>query len=172
MSCSNITQGFILDCNSGNAGIEKVFIANGPVEGITAAAGVVSDIVVGGSSLTPSDFFTFELPRQTGNFTESYNVDQTTGTSVFNQDLSLVFNRLSAEKRNQLLLMAQATSMVIVFKTNENLYFTVGLERGAFMTSGSTLTGTSYTDRAGYEITLSGIEASPAYEIVSSIVEA
>ena len=69
MAC-DITQGFALDCNDSNGGIETIFIANGPVESITETAGLISAITVGGSALTPSDFFEFAVPRQTSSFTE------------------------------------------------------------------------------------------------------
>lgn len=172
MACSNLTAGFVLDCNDQNGGIEKLFIANGPVEAITAAAGVVTAITVDGSALVPADFFVFELPRQTASATETINVSQENGTVVYNQDLTVAFNKLEAEKRNQILLMAQATSMVVVYKTNAGKYFSVGLERGAFLSAGSGVTGTAYADRAGYELTISGIEAAPSYEVTSTIVEA
>lgn len=70
MACSNLTAGFTLDCNDSNGGIEKIFIANGPVESITESSGTITAITVGGSALTPSDFFEFEVPRQTSSFTE------------------------------------------------------------------------------------------------------
>jgi len=172
MSCSNITAGFTIDCSSNASGIEKMFVANGPVESFIHTAGVVSDIVVGGSSLVPADWFTFELPRATASWTETYNVSQENGTQVFNQDLSVVFNKLEAEKRNQLLLMSQATSMVVVFKTTSGKLFTVGLEKGAFLSAGSSVSGTALTDRNGYEVTISGIEPLPSFEVDSAIVEA
>jgi hypothetical protein len=172
MACSNLTAGFVLDCNSGFAGVEKLYIANGPVESFSHTSGVVSSITVGGSALVPADFFVFELPRQSSSYTETYNVDQVNGTAVFNQDLSVAFNKLSAEKRNQIALIAQATSMVVVFKTNEGKWFSVGLENGAFLSAGSTVSGTNYTDRAGYELTISGIEAAPSFEVDGAIVEA
>ena len=59
MACSNLTGGFTLDCNDANGGIDKIFIANGPVESITETAGTITAITVGGSALTPSDFFEF-----------------------------------------------------------------------------------------------------------------
>ncbi len=49
MSCSNISAGFTLDCNDAQGGVDKVFIANGPVEGITESSGLVgSDYVAAG----------------------------------------------------------------------------------------------------------------------------
>jgi hypothetical protein len=82
-----------------------------------------------------------------------------------------VFNKMEATKRNQILLMAEATSMVVVFKDNNGKYFSVGLEKGAYMSAGSAASGTAYGDRSGYELTISGMEAAPAYEVTGSIVE-
>lgn len=172
MACSNLTAGFTLDCNDSNGGIDKIFIANGPVESITEAAGVVTAITVGGSALTPSDFFEFEVPRQTSSFTETINASQENGTVFYDQALTMVFNKMEATKRNQILLMAEATSMVVVFKDANGKYFSVGLERGAYTTAGTATSGTAYADRNGYELTISGTEAAPSYEITGSIVEA
>jgi len=172
MSCSNLTSGWTLDCNDQTGGIDKIFIANGPVESITSSNGVISAITVGGSALTPSDFFEFDGPRQSSGFTETINVSQENGTVFYQQDLAAVFNKMEAAKRDQILLMAQATSMVVVFKDNNGKYFSVGIERGAFVSAGSSLSGVAFGDRNGYEITISGIESAPAYEVTGSIVEA
>lgn len=171
MACSNLTAGFTLDCNDSNGGVEKIFIANGPVQSITESAGVVTAITVGGAALTPSDFFEFEVPRQTSSFTETHTVSQENGTLFYDQALTAVFNKMEATKRNELLLMGQATNMVVVFKDNNGKYWSVGLERGAYMTSGTSTSGTAYGDRNGYEIVISGTEVEPSYEITSTIVE-
>ena len=171
MACSNLTAGFTLDCNDSNGGIDKVFIANGAVESITESAGTITAITVGGAALTPSDFFEFEVPRQTSSFTETINVSQENGTVFYDQALTMSFNKMEASKRDQILLMAQATNMVVVFKDNNGKYFSVGVEKGAFMTAGSSVSGTAYGDRNGYEITISGTEAAPSYEVTGSIVE-
>jgi len=172
MACSNLTGGFTLDCNDANGGIDKIFIANGPVESITETAGTITAITVGGSALVPADFFEFEVPRQTSSFTETINVSQENGTVFYDQALTMVFNKMEATKRDQILLMAQATNMVVVFKDNVGKYFSVGVERGAYMTAGTSVSGQSYADRNGYEITVSGAEASPSFEVTGSIVEA
>lgn len=175
MACSNLNAGFILDCNDSNGGVDKIFIANGPVQSIqttTSGSGIVDEIIVGGSPLTPADFFEFEVPRQTSSFTETHTVSQANGTLFYDQALSMLFNKMEAEKRNQLLLMGQATNMVVVYKDNNGKYFSVGLERGAYMTAGTSVSGTAYGDQNGYTITLSGAEANPSFEVVGSIVEA
>ena len=172
MACSNLTAGFTLDCNDSNGGIDKIFIANGPVQSITESSGTITAITVGGSALAPSDFFEFEVPRQTSSFTETINVSQENGTVFYDQALTMIFNKMEAAKRDQILLMAQATDMVVVFKYNNDKYFSVGVKRGAFMTSGSSLSGTAYGDRNGYELVISGMEEDPSFEVTSTIVEA
>ena len=171
MACSNLTAGFTLDCNDSNGGIDKIFIANGPVASITESAGIVTAINDANGALAPADFFEFEVPRQTSSFAETVAVSQENGTVTYDQALTMVFNKMDAAKRNQILLMAEATSMIVVFKDANGKYFSVGLERGAYMSAGSATSGTAYADRNGYEITLSGMEASPSYEITSTIVE-
>jgi hypothetical protein len=171
MSC-NITAGFTLDCNDSNGGIEKIFIANGPVESITEAAGTITAITVGGSALTPSDFFEFEVPRQTSSFTETINVSNENGTVFYDQALTMIFNKMEASKRDQILLLSQNNEMVVVFKDNNSKYFSVGVERGAYMTAGTSVSGVAYGDRNGYELTISGMEEQPSFEVTGSIVEA
>lgn len=172
MACSNLTAGFTLDCNDANGGIEKIFIANGPVESITEATGLVSAITVGGSALAPSDFFVFETPRQTSAANETATISQENGTVFYDQSVTMVFNKMEAAKRNQLLLMAEATSMIVVVKDNNGKYFSIGLERGAYTSAATTTSGTAYGDRNGYEITISGLETAPMYEVTGTIVEA
>jgi hypothetical protein len=171
MAC-DITSGFTLDCNDSNGGIDKIFIANGPVESITEASGTISAITVGGSALTPSDFFAFEVPRQTSSFTETINVSNENGTVFYDQALTMILNKMEAAKRDQILLLSQNNEMVVVFKDNNSKYFSVGIQRGAYMTAGTSVSGTAYGDRNGYELTFSGMEEQPAFEVTGSIVEA
>ena len=172
MACSNLTAGILDLCNDGFGGIEKIFLANGPVQSFTETAGVVSDIVVGGSSVVPADFFVFEVPRQTSAVNEVITPTQENGTVTYQQDLTMIFNQMQAEKRNQILLMAQATTMVVVAQDGNGKYWSIGVERGAFMVSGSATSGVAYGDRNGYEIVLGGLEASPIFEVTGTIVEA
>ena len=171
MAC-NITSGFTLDCNDSNGGIEKIFIANGPVESIAETAGTISAITVAGSALTPSDFFEFEVPRQTSSFTETINVSNENGTVFYDQALTMILNKMDAAKRDQILLLSQNNEMVVVFKDNNLKYFSVGIQRGAYMTAGTGVSGVAYGDRNGYELTFSGMEEQPAFEVTGSIVEA
>ena len=78
---------------------------------------------------------------------------------------------MEASKRDQLLLLAQATTMVVIAKDGNGNYWSIGVEKGAFMVSGSATSGTAYGDRNGYEIVLGGLEPSPMFTVTSTIVE-
>ena len=110
MACSNIVAGVLRDCNTNQGGIETIYIANGPVQSITESAGNVTAITVGGSALVPSDFFEFQTPRQTSSLTETITVSQEAGTATFDQQLTMVFNKMNTAMRNQLLLLSEATN--------------------------------------------------------------
>ena len=171
MACSNITAGVLNGCSSNSGGLEAIFIANGAVESITEAAGLVSAITVGGSALVPADFFKFETPRQTSSISETATGDVSQGTVTYAQTAIMVLNQLQASTRDQLALMFQATNMVVVAKDNNGKYWSIGLLRGAYGKSATTTSGGSYQDASKYEITIEAIEASPMFEIDAAIVE-
>lgn len=170
MAC-NITSGWSIDCKDSQGGIVKIFIANGPVEAFAETAGVLTSVTVAGSPLTPADFFEFEVPKQTSSLTETVNASTENGTVFYQQDLILVFNKMEASKRNQILLMAQNENMFVVAKDGNNKYWSVGLTRGASLTAGTLTSGVAYGDRSGGELTLTGLEPQPMFEVNSSIVE-
>lgn len=170
MAC-NITSGWAIDCKDSQGGIVKIFIANGPVEAYAETAGVLTSVTVAGSPLTPADFFEFEVPKQTSSLTETVNASTENGTVFYQQDLILVFNKMEAAKRNTILLMAQNEDMFVVAKDGNNKYWSIGLTRGTSLTAGSLTSGTAYGDRNGGELTLTGLEPLPMFEVTSTIVE-
>lgn len=171
MAC-NLNSGWVLDCNDAQGGIEAIYMTNGPVDSITESAGNITAITVGGAALVPADWLKFETPRQTSSLVETITPSQENGTVTYQQDLTCIFNRMSAEKRNEILLMAQNNNIVAVAKDNNGTFWSIGIERGAYMTAGSAESGTAYADRNGYTITISGMEKAPMYTVSASIIEA
>lgn len=170
MAC-NLSSGWTIDCKDSQGGIVKVFIANGPAVSFTEASGVITAINDAGGALGPADFFEFEVPKQTSSLTETVNASTENGTVFYQQDLILVFNKMEAAKRNQILLMAQNEDLVVVAKDGNGKYWSVGITRGASLTAGSLTSGTAYGDRNGGELTLTGLEPQPMFEVTSTIVE-
>lgn len=172
MSCANITDGWILDCSNSQGGIESFYIANGPVESITETAGNITAITVGGSALTPAAFFEFQTPRAVSSITETTTASLENGTVTYEQSATMITNKMTAEKRNQLLLLAEATTLVVVAKDNNGVYWSIGTLRGAYLTAATGTTGAGYADRNGIELTINGMEKQPMFTVDSSIVVA
>ena len=103
MACA-LTQGYTLDCRDSLGGITEVyFIEAGNVSSITEASGVVSAIVKGSGKV----FRKYELVPGTSSLTENINASVVNGTVFYAQELSIVLNKLQANTRNEILLLAQ-----------------------------------------------------------------
>ena len=171
MGCSNLTSGLINNCSSNQGGLESIFIANGPVESFTESAGLITEIIVAGVALVPTDFYEFQVPRQTSSISEEETGDVNQGSVVYAQTASIILKELKASTREQLELMFKATSMIVIGKDNNGSYWTIGLKRGAYGVGATTTSGVEYTTRSGYEITIEGYEADPMYQIEGVVVE-
>ena len=170
MSC-NITSGLTLGCKDSQGGIEYLYIADLPTYDTitTDVDGKITSLDASGTPVS-INFFKFEVPKQSSNFSETINADNTAGTVYYSQDALMVFNKLSASTRDQIKLLAQNPKLLVVVKDGNGKFWSVGITRGAEVTAGSMSTGTSYSDRNGGEITLSGLEPDPSYECVAAFV--
>lgn len=174
-----LTSGLSLDCRDSNGGVEKVFIATtdgGDITfttaSVTGCPDQVDAISVGGSALSNADFYEFQVPKQTSSFTETATISSENGTVFWEQVVNLVFNKMQCATRDQMLILAQNTRMIVAVKDNNGEYWAVGLERGAEMTGGTSETGVAYGDRNGYTVTITGREISAAYNVLPTLVDA
>jgi len=166
MSC-NITAGFSLDCRDSQGGIEYIYIANGnPADGFTASGGTVSNW----GGLTASSWFKFETPKQASSFTETITVSEENGTVFYDQQVTIVFTKLTAEKRNQIALLAKNRKLAVVVKDGNGRFWSVGISRGAHLLSGTNQTGQTYSDLNGVSIVLQGLEPDPTYAVNPAVV--
>ena len=172
MACSAITAGVINGCSTNQGGLDAVFIANGPVTSFAETAGTITAIDIPGATLGPSDFFKFEVPRQTSSITETVTGDISQGTVTYAQVANIILNQMQASTRDQLQLLFEATNLVVVAKDNNGRYFSIGISRGAYGTTSANTSGVAYQDRNGYDITIEGMEPAPMFEVTSTIVEA
>lgn len=163
MSCE-ITSAFTLGCRDNSGGTRRVYIlgdTGAEITGVTTAGtnGEIDSISGTGN------FYDFELVKQTSTFTETINASLEAGTVFYQQDLTLVFHKLEAEKRNQIRLLAQNPTLKVVVEDNNGKQFLLGEYNGMTLSAGTAGTGTAFGDRNGYEITLTGLEPEPAQEL-------
>jgi hypothetical protein len=168
MPCE-ITSGISLDCRDNAGGLEYAYILDATGEDITVteAAGVVSAITVGATSITTlsADMFLFDQVRQTANMVETGTFSDENGTVFFSNVVNLIFNKLEATKLQQLKLLAQNAKLLVIVKDNNGKFWMVGNDRGAVATSSSAESGTAFGDRNGFSIEMTGLSPDTMYEV-------
>ena len=74
---------------------------------------------------------------------------------------------MEAAKRDQLLLLAQATTMVVVAKDGNGNYWSIGDRKRCFLSNQLPLQVELHTVIVtGYEIVIGGLEASPMFTVL------
>lgn len=167
MPC-NLTQNMPIDCRDSIGGAKEVlFIEFDNVETITEASGVVTAITVASGK----QFRRYVVPKETSFFTETPNSNVQNGTLFYQQELTIVINKMQANTRNELLLLGQNRLIAIVLDKNSK-YWLLGRDTALDMTGGDGGTGTATGDRNGYTRVFTGMEPQLAPEVQSGIIAA
>lgn len=165
MACA-LTQGYTLDCKDSIGGIKAVwFIAAGDVSAVTEVSGVVTAITKASGKV----FYKYQLVKNSSSLTENVNANVQNGTVFYAQELSIILNKLQANTRNEILLLAKNNLLAIVEDANGK-YWLLGKQNGMDLTGGNGATGTAQGDRSGYTLTFSGSEKELAPEVTSSLI--
>jgi len=156
MAC-NITSALALDCMNSIGGLKTAYILAGTITSTTEnISGEITDIVGSGS------FYQFELAKDTAFYNETITVSNVNGTVFYQGELTIVLQKMSAEKRNQILLLAANRDLRIAFEDNNGISYIAGLTRGMVMSSGTAATGTAVGDLNGYTLVFQSQEPASA----------
>lgn len=165
MPCA-LTQGYTFDCKDNIGGLKAVwFIGWNDVSAITEASGTVTAITKASGKV----FYKYQLVRNTSSFTENIAGSIENGTVVYNQELSIIINKMQVSMRNEILLLGQNNMMAVVEDQNGR-YWLAGRYNGLDLLSGSASTGTAQADRNGYVLTFSGGEKEMAPAVASAVI--
>lgn len=116
------------------------------------------------SSYVGRPFYQYELPKQTATMLETKTASTENGTLFYQQDLTIIENKLNVTLRNEFYNMAQLKTIAIVNDRN-GIKWMLGSDTGLEVTAGTSQTGVQFSDRNGYEITLTGLESYPMYAV-------
>lgn len=154
MACSQTLAGIAQDCSKNMGGIKSVYIANAAdVSSVTVTSGVVTAITMASSK----KFYKYAFAPFTSSFTSNWNVSPENGTKYVETDLTMVFNKMDATKRLEIVALAQ-TEMVVIVEDNNGTMWYLGYDEGVRLITGSDgQTGTNRSDRNGYTVVLQDI---------------
>ena len=163
MAC-DITSGIARDCRSNLGGVQYFYVTSDAIGDITESAGEITAL-----SGTPT-FYKFEVPRNSASFTETGNFSLEADTAFYQQDLAVSFSKMDAAKRNQLSLLGQNTTLFVVYKDENGSFFSVGAERGAYLTASNQQSGQALGDMNGVTMTITATEPNPSFKVDAAVV--
>ena len=154
MSC-NLTSGRAIPCKDVVGGIQKVFFVDfGGLGAVTLTLDEITDAA--------GTFSAYEYDVKGGSSLEqAINSSRETGTTFFEQVLTLNLTKLSKEDNVQLKLLAYGRPHVAVEDYNGNV-FMMGTVHGADVNGGTISSGAAMGDLSGYTLTLNAQETQAA----------
>ena len=162
MAC-NVTAGRVLPCKAGFGGIKAAYFFDLDALGaLTYTDGVITAIVG-----TPT-VYEYDV-KNTSSLETAINSSRETGTTFYEQTLSLTLTYLDAPTQEQIKLIAWGRPSVAVEDYYGNM-FIAGLDNGMEMTGGTIGTGTQPGDLSGFTMTLVGQEVDPATFITPALI--
>lgn len=165
MAC-NITSALALDCMNSIGGLKTVYILAGTIASTTEnAGGEITDVNGTGS------FYQFEVAKDTAFYNEAITVSNVNGTVFYQGELTIVLQKMNAEKRNAILLLAANRDLKIAFVDNNDVTYIAGLTRGMVMSSGTAATGTAVGDLNGYTLVFQSQEPASAGIVAGTLAD-
>ena len=172
MACA-LTQGFNLDCRDGIGGIKEVYITElANMTSTTEVSGVITAI----TKATGKRFWKYSLVRETSNTTETLTANEQNGTLYYAQQVQVIINKRQASVRNEVMLLARNTGLVIIVVENQvnasgqNKAWMYGKTQGLQLTTGTSESGTAWADRNGYTLPFAGNEPEMAPEVLFTLL--
>jgi len=156
MAC-DLSAGRALPCKDVVGGIKAVYFTNYGDIGTVSVSATTDEVEDMDGTF---DAYKYDL-KGDSSFEQAVNVSRATGTTFYEQTLTLTLTKLSKEDNKQLKLLAYGRPQVVVVDYNENA-FLMGLENGADASAGTISTGTAMGDLSGYTMTLVAQEKLPA----------
>lgn len=172
MSCE-ISAGRATSCKDATGGIKGIYIHNydewynNTITTISDDNEVsnISAYGTDGSTQAAFEVYYFALRREMANLSISVNSDPATGTTFFEQVLTVDFIKLTLEDANTLRVLAYGRPQIIVEDNQGNLIM-LGAKNGMDVTGGTIDTGQAFGDKNGMQVTFTGRETVAFMELV------
>lgn len=152
MPCNAVTKFEYDACEANLGGVKRVWLAN-YVEGaaqVSAESGATEGIVTGFTSgVTWQEY---KMRKNVASMTSTLNTS-TDGAVYVSTVLSMVFNKMEAQKRAAVQALALGECMALVQDSNNKIWF-LGMDAPLTSTNGGGETGTAKGDRNAYTVEL------------------
>lgn len=169
MPCNQSLSGLARDCSPNMGGIKRIAFANyEDVTSVSVTTNKISTITMASSA----KFKEYALPKNTASFTSALQKDENAGTFFFQTTLNLLLNRMSTTNRVEIVALAQ-NELVALVEDGNGVWWYLGKDEAMSSTAGDVAaTGTTRTERNGYNLSFVDNSKELPYEVDADIVEA
>lgn len=176
MACNLYTlQGIIQDCRGNLGGVSDVWFSHYDSVQVSSAITSSTDtaytfpMITGITVASGDSFVHYYVKKNTASMTSTLNVSEN-GSNYVSTELSLVFARMEAQKRLEMLALSHEDLVAIVKDVNGH-YWYLGYDNPVTASAGSGETGTQKGDANQYAVTLADESMEYPYEILPSALE-
>ena len=172
MACT-LTKGLTVGCKDSIGGLKAIFFASTYSPEVRSAAtfngtdvlqmdtaGFTGWSAYGTPTSSTVTVFKYALRPNLSSMTVNINSDPATGTTWFEQTLSLTLQKLSVAQSNEIKLISYNRVQVFVQDVNDNV-FLLGMDNGMDVSGGTAITGAAKGDMSGYTLDLRAEEKDP-----------
>jgi len=165
MAC-DINLGRLEPCKDSVGGITAIYIGGAYTDNLLTTATISADgeVTAFVAALT---FYKYDL-KGANSFDQTNENSRENGTSFWTQTGTVVLKKQDKATTAQLKLLSYGRPQIIVEDYNGNFYL-AGIENGVEVTV-NTATGAGMGDLNGYNLTLTGMEKSPANFMLPAII--
>ena len=168
MAC-NISSGRIVDCKDSLGGIKQIFIGN-YIDMVSQTNWLAaSDDTV--TAIATQTFYEFELRPELSSLTVNYQSDAASGTTFFEQVLSVTFQKLDATDIADIRELCEGRPNIWILDNNAKCWL-IGAEFGCNVSGGMIQTGVAYSDLNGFTIDFNAREQNPIWLATAGVVGA
>lgn len=168
MACE-LASGRLIDCKDSIGGIKAIYISAGYIDQPSVA--YVADPLTQGWEAATNDtvtqiqaqtYYEFEVRPETASLTVNYTSDPASGTTFFEQQLSVTLQKLDATDIADIRILTQGRFQVWVLDNMGNVWL-LGAEFGCNVTGGSLTTGAGFGEMSGYTLDMTARESNPIW---------
>ena len=173
MAC-NLTRGLLVDCKDQIGGLKRIFFVQSYCSDIRGRATITgNEMTTAGFAnwdvavASKTNVYQYDLRPNLSSMTVNYNSDPATGTTFFEQTLSISLQKLNKDQTNEIKLMCYNRAQVFVLDNNDNL-FLLGMDNGVDVSGGTIVSGAAKGDMTGYTIELRAEEKEPLITLAAT----
>lgn len=161
-------KGIEFDCNPNLAGIKEVYLTY--FDDAEVAPDFTAHTISAVTLSSGVTFYKYEFARNTSSLNSVLTKDEANGTRYYTNTITLVFNKLTAQKHLEVMALAAEKLAAIVVDYNGKMWY-VGADQYVSGINTEAGTGTSADDRNGYSVTIEGTSAYLPFEFTGTIPE-